>query len=162
MPCRNTPGKSVGVRELFAVDPARGERLHAEAAGLYLDYSKQRVTDETLRLLLDLAGACGLNERIAAMLRGDKINTTEDRAVLHTALRAPVGKSILVDGTNIVPDVHAVLDRMAAFCERVRSGAWTGHGGKRIRNGLLQDLHHAGDVDQRACRTRLVPAHSGR
>ena len=122
------------LRELFAADPARGERLHAEAAGLYLDYSKQRVTGETLRLLMELAGACGLDERIAAMFRGDKINTTEERAVLHAALRAPAGERILVDGRNVVPDVHAVLERMAAFCERVRSGAWTGHGGKRIRN----------------------------
>ena len=122
------------LRELFAADPARGERLHAEAVGLYLDYSKQRVTDETLRLLRELASACGLNERIAAMFRGDKINTTEDRAVLHVALRAPTSAHIDVDGKNVVPEVHAVLDRMAAFCERVRSGAWTGHGGKRIRN----------------------------
>jgi len=122
------------LRELFAADPARGERLHAEAAGLYLDYSKQRVTDETLWLLRELADACGLDKRIAAMFRGDIINTTEQRAALHTALRAPAGERILVDGRDVVPDVHAVLDRMAAFCERVRSGAWTGHGGKRIRN----------------------------
>jgi glucose-6-phosphate isomerase len=122
------------LRELFAIDPARGERLHAEAAGLYLDYSKQRVTDETLRLLSELAVACGLNERITAMFRGDRINTTEDRAVLHTALRAPAGERILVDGADVVPQVHAVLDRMAAFCERVRSGAWIGHGGKPICN----------------------------
>ncbi len=122
------------LRELFAADPARGERLHAEAAGLYLDYSKQRVTDETLRLLRELADACGLDERIAAMFRGDRINATEQRAALHTALRAPAGERILVDGRDVVPDVHAVLDRMAAFCERVRSGAWTGHRGKRIRN----------------------------
>jgi glucose-6-phosphate isomerase len=122
------------LRELFAADPARGERLHAEAAGLYLDYSKQRVTDETLRLLRELADACGLDERIAAMFRGDRINVTEQRAALHIALRAPAGERILVDGRDVVPDVHAVLDRMAAFCERVRSGAWTGHGGKRIRN----------------------------
>ncbi|HUH05602.1 MAG TPA: glucose-6-phosphate isomerase [Kofleriaceae bacterium] len=122
------------LRELFASDPTRGERLHAEAAGLYLDYSKQRVTDETLRVLQDLADACGLNERIAAMFRGDRINVTEDRAVLHTALRAPAGERILVEGSDVVPHVHAVLDRMAAFCERVLSGAWTGHGGRPIRN----------------------------
>ena len=122
------------LRELFAADPARGERLHAEAAGLYLDYSKQRVTDETLRLLLELAGACGLHERIAAMFRGDRINTTEDRPVLHVALRAPAGAHIDVDGRNVVPEVHAVLDRMAAFSERVRDGSWTGHTGKRVRN----------------------------
>jgi glucose-6-phosphate isomerase len=122
------------LRELFAIDPTRGERLHAEAAGLYLDYSKQRVTDETLRLLRELAGACGLPERIAAMFRGDKINITEDRAVLHIALRAPAGERILVDGTDVMPEVHAVLDRMAVFSDRVSTGAWTGHGGKRIRN----------------------------
>ncbi len=122
------------LRELFAVDPARGGRLHAEAAGLYLDYSKQRITDETLRLLLDLAGACGLHERIKAMFCGDKINTTEDRAVLHTALRSPADAHVLVNGINVVPDVHAVLDHMAIFSDRLRTGAWTGHGGKRIRN----------------------------
>ncbi|HUF21269.1 MAG TPA: glucose-6-phosphate isomerase [Burkholderiales bacterium] len=122
------------LRQIFAEDTLRGERLTAEAPGLYLDYSKQRVTDETLRLLRELANACGLPERIDAMFRGDRINTTEQRAALHTALRAPAGERILVDGRDVVPDVHAVLDRMAAFCERVRSGAWTGHGGKRIRN----------------------------
>ena len=122
------------LRELFAADPARGERLHAEAAGLYLDYSKQRVTDETLHLLLELATACGLNERIAAMFRGDRINTTENRAVLHVALRAPASAHIDIDGNNVVPGVHVVLDRMAAFSERVRNGAWTGHTGKRVRN----------------------------
>ena len=122
------------LRELFADDPGRGGRLHAEAAGLYLDYSKQRVTDETLQLLLELAGACGLQERIAAMFRGDRINTTEDRAVLHVALRAPADARIDLDGSNVVTDVHAVLDRMAAFAERVRSGAWTGQTGRRIRN----------------------------
>jgi glucose-6-phosphate isomerase len=122
------------LRELFAGDPQRGERMAVEAVGLYLDYSKQRVTDETLRLLRELAEACGLRQRIEAMFRGDKINTTEDRAVLHVALRAPAGEQILVDGTDVVPEVHAVLDRMAAFTEQVRSGAWTGHSGKRIRN----------------------------
>ena len=122
------------LREIFADDPARGERLRGEVAGLYFDYSKQRVSDETLRLLLDLANACGLPQRIAAMFSGDRINTTEDRAVLHVALRAPRAEHIRVDGKNVVPDVHAVLDRMAAFSEKVRSGAWTGHTGKRIRN----------------------------
>lgn len=122
------------LRELFADDPGRGERLHAEAAGLYLDYSKQRVTDETLRLLLDLADTCGVEERIAAMFRGERINTTEDRAVLHVALRAPAGMRIEVDGRDVVAGVHAVLDRMAAFTARVHSGAWTGHTGRRIRN----------------------------
>jgi glucose-6-phosphate isomerase len=122
------------LRELFADDPSRGERLVAEAAGLYLDYSKNRVTDETLRLLLALAEACSLRQRMDAMFRGDKINATEQRAVLHIALRAPRNERILVDGRNVVPDVHAVLDRMAAFSARVRSGEWTGHSGKRIRN----------------------------
>jgi glucose-6-phosphate isomerase len=122
------------LRELFAKDPGRGERLTAEGGGLLLDYSKHRVTDETLRLLLALARDCGLRERIDAMFRGEKINVTENRAVLHVALRAPRGASIVVDGRNVVPDVHEVLDRMAAFSDRVRSGAWTGHSGKRIRN----------------------------
>src|SRR5712692_6038938 len=122
------------LRELFSEDPSRGERLVAEAAGLYLDYSKNRITTETIRLLLDLAEACGLPERIQAMFRGDKINTTEQRAVLHAALRAPVSERIVVDGRDVVPDVHAVLDRMAAFSDRVRSGEWTGYSGKPIRN----------------------------
>jgi glucose-6-phosphate isomerase len=122
------------LRDLFAADGSRGERLTAEGAGLYLDYSKQRVTDETLRLLQELAAARGVRERRDAMFRGDRINTTEDRAVLHVALRAPAGEKIVVDGKDVVADVHAVLDRMAAFCERVRSGAWVGHGGRRIRN----------------------------
>ena len=122
------------LRELFADDPTRGERLSAEAVGLYLDYSKNRITAETLPLLLQLADECGLRARIDAMFRGDKINTTERRAVLHVALRAPRGASILVDGDNVVPHVHAVLDKMADFSERVRSGAWKGHTGSRIRN----------------------------
>jgi glucose-6-phosphate isomerase len=126
--------KNVHLRELFAADPRRGERLAAEAVGLYLDYSKHRVTDETLRLLVRLAAARGLRARIDAMYSGEKINTTEDRAVLHSALRAPRDARILVDGHDVVPDVHAVLDRMAAFAERVRSGRWTGHTGKTIRN----------------------------
>ena len=122
------------LRSLFADDPKRGERLTAEAVGLYLDYSKNRVTDETLALLGQLATECGLRDRIDAMFRGDKINITENRAVLHVALRAPRGASIVVDGTNVVPEVHAVLDRMTDFSNRVRGGAWTGHTGKRIRN----------------------------
>ena len=122
------------LRELFAADPGRGERLTLEAAGVFLDYSKHRVTDETLRLLVQLADESGLRERIDAMFRGDRINVTEDRAVLHVALRAPRGASIRVDGEDVVPHVHAVLDRMAAFCDRVRSGAWLGHTGRRIRN----------------------------
>ncbi|MBX0328035.1 glucose-6-phosphate isomerase [Oscillochloris sp. ZM17-4] len=120
------------LRELFAADPSRGERLTAEAAGLFLDYSKHRVTDETLGLLVGLAEACDLRGRAEAMFSGEKINITEGRAVLHTALRAPRDASILVDGHNVVPDVHAVLDSMASFSARVRSGEWTGHTGKRI------------------------------
>ena len=126
--------RELHLRQLFAADPRRGERLTAEAVGLYLDYSKNRITDETLRLLLQLAEESGLRARIDAMFRGDKINITEDRAVLHVALRAPRGTSIVVDGENVVPQVHAVLDKMADFCHRVRSGAWKGHTGKRIRN----------------------------
>ena len=122
------------LRDLFAADPGRGERLALEAAGLYLDYSKNRITDETLRLLLALADEAGLRGRIDAMFRGDRINGTENRAVLHVALRAPRDATIRVDGENVVPGVHAVLDRMAAFAERVRSGDWRGHTGKRIRN----------------------------
>jgi len=122
------------LRQLFADDPKRGERLSAEAIGLYLDYSKNRITDETLKLLLQLAEESGLRARIDAMFSGEKINITEKRAVLHTALRAPRDATILVDGKNVVPEVHAVLDRMAAFSERVRSGEWKGHTGKRIRN----------------------------
>ena len=120
------------LRDLFAADPTRGERLVAEAGGLYLDYSKNRITDDTLTLLLRLADESGLRARIDAMFRGDKINVTEQRAVLHVALRAPRGASICVDGENVVPQVQAVLDQMAAFAVRVRSGAWTGHTGKRI------------------------------
>src|SRR5271165_4281202 len=122
------------LRELFADDPKRGQRLALEAVGLYLDYSKNRVTDETLNLLLQLAEESGLRARIDAMFSGEKINITENRAVLHVALRAPKGASILVDGKNVVPEVHAVLDKMAAFSNRVRSGTWQGHTGKRIRN----------------------------
>jgi glucose-6-phosphate isomerase len=122
------------LRNLFADDPTRSERMTAEAVGLYLDYSKNRITDETLQLLLQLAEESGLRARIDAMFRGDRINITEDRAVLHVALRAPRGASIIVDGENVVPQVHAVLDKMADFCHRVRSGAWKGHTGKRMRN----------------------------
>ena len=126
--------KRVQLKQLFAKDGERGERMAVEAAGLYLDYSKNRITDETLQLLLQLAGESGLRERIDAMFRGDKINVSEKRAVLHVALRAPRGASILHDGQNVVPEVHAVLDKMAAFADRLRGGAWTGHTGKRIRN----------------------------
>jgi glucose-6-phosphate isomerase len=125
---------SLHLRELFGADPRRGERMTVEAAGIFLDYSKNRVTDDTLALLLQLAEESGLRARIDAMFRGDKINITEKRAVLHTALRAPKGTSIVVDGEDVVPKVHAVLDRMADFSNRVRSGEWTGHTGKRIRN----------------------------
>src|SRR3989454_5225807 len=126
--------RELHLRNLFADDPKRGERMTAEAVGLYLDYSKNRVTDETVKLLIELAQESGLRSRIDAMFRGEKINTTEKRAVLHVALRAPRGTSILVDGEDVVPQVHAVLDKMAAFSHRVRSGEWKGHTGKRIRN----------------------------
>jgi len=126
--------RDLHLRDLFAKEPKRGERLTVEAAGIYLDYSKQRVTDETLALLLRLAEESGLRQRIDAMFRGEKINVTEKRAVLHVALRAPRTESIVVDGENVVPQVHAVLDKMAEFALRVRSGAWKGHTGKRIRN----------------------------
>ena len=126
--------RELHLRKLFTDDPKRGERFAIEAAGLCLDYSKNRITDETIRLLLQLAEECGLRARIDAMFRGEKINITENRAVLHVALRAPKGASIVVDGENVVPQVHAVVDKMAEFSNRVRSGAWTGHTGKRIRN----------------------------
>ncbi len=122
------------LRELFAEDPQRGSRFTAEALGLYFDYSKNRITDETLKLLIRLAEESNLRDRIEAMFRGDRINLTEKRAVLHVALRAPRNASIVVDGENVVPKVHAVLDRMAAFANRLRSGEWKGHTGKRIRN----------------------------
>ena len=126
--------RELHLRTLFAEDPRRGERFTAEAVGLYLDYSKHRITEETLRLLLQLAEESGLQTRIDAMFRGDKINVSEKRAVLHVALRAPRGASIVVDGEDVVPQVHAVLDKMADFSNRVRSGAWKGHTGQRIRN----------------------------
>ncbi|HYR96172.1 MAG TPA: glucose-6-phosphate isomerase, partial [Candidatus Binatus sp.] len=126
--------RNAHLRTLFADDPGRGERYTAEGAGLYLDYSKHRVTDETLRLLLALAEESDLPARIEAMFRGEKINVTEHRAVLHVALRAPRGQSIVVDGEDVVPEVHAVLDRMTDFATRVRDGRWTGHTGKRIRS----------------------------
>jgi glucose-6-phosphate isomerase len=126
--------RDLHLRQLFEDDPRRGERMTLDAAGIHFDYSKNRVTDETLKLLLQLADESGLKERIEAMMRGDKINITENRAVLHTALRAPEGASIAVDGENVVPHVHAVLDKMAEFSNRVRTGSWKGHTGKRIRN----------------------------
>src|ERR1700720_4790640 len=126
--------RELQLRKLFTDDPKRGERFAIEAAGLCLDYSKNRITDETLKLLFQLAEECGLRARIDAMFRGEKINITENRAVLHVALRAPKGSSIVVDGENVVPQVHAVLDRMADFAERIRSGEWKGHTGQRICN----------------------------
>jgi glucose-6-phosphate isomerase len=126
--------RGLHLRQLFADDPKRGERMTAEAVGIFLDYSKNRVTNETLQLLIQLAEESGLRAHIDAMFRGDKINFTEKRAVLHVALRAPRGASILVDGVNVVPEVHAVLDKMSEFSNRVRSGEWKGHTGKRIRN----------------------------
>ncbi len=126
--------KSTTIRDLFANDATRGERLNAEAAGLFLDYAKHRVTDETLALFAQLAEESSLRAKIDAMFRGDKINITENRAVLHTALRAPKSPTILVDGVNVVPEVHAVLDKMAAFADEIRSGKWLGHTGKPIKN----------------------------
>jgi glucose-6-phosphate isomerase len=126
--------KTIHLRDMFAQDPKRGERMTAEAAGLFLDYSKNRVTDETLRLLLQLAGEAGLREHIDAMFKGEKINITENRAVLHVALRAPKDAKIMVDGEDVVPKVHAELKKMAAISDKIRSGAWKGHTGKRIRN----------------------------
>ena len=126
--------RAIHLRKLFEDDPKRADRFTVEALGIYFDFSKNRITEKTLKLLLDLAKEVGLRERIDAMFRGDKINITENRAVLHVALRAPRDASILVDGKNVVPDVHAVLDKMADFSDRVRAGAWLGHTGKRIRN----------------------------
>jgi glucose-6-phosphate isomerase len=126
--------RDIHLRKLFAQDPQRGKRMAIEAAGVYLDYSKNRITDETLALFWRLAEECALSERIDAMFRGDKINVTEQRAVLHVALRAPKGSSIVVDGRNVVPDVHAVLDKMTEFANRVRSGAWKGHTSQGVRN----------------------------
>jgi len=126
--------RGLHLRTLFADDPERGERMTAEAAGVYLDYSKNRINDETLKLLIELAEQSGLRARIDAMFRGEKINVTENRAVLHVALRAPKDVSIVVDGKNVVPQVHAMLDKMADFANRIRSGQWKGHSGKRIRN----------------------------
>ena len=128
--------RDLHLRDLFAADPTRGERLAAEGAGLYLDYSKNRITDETVELLLQLADESGLAERTEAMFRGDRINVSENRSVLHVALRMPKGSSLVVDGVDVVAKVHEVLDRMASFADRVRSGEWTGHTGKPIKNVL--------------------------
>ena len=126
--------RDVSLRDLFADDPERARRMTAEAAGVFLDYSKNRITDETLKLLCDLAEQSGLRARIDAMFRGEKINVTEGRAVLHVALRAPKSETISMDGQNVVPEVHAVLDKMADFSRRVRDGSWKGYSGKRIKN----------------------------
>ncbi|MBE0557510.1 MAG: glucose-6-phosphate isomerase, partial [Proteobacteria bacterium] len=126
--------RELHLRKLFADDMKRGERMTAEAVGIYFDYSKHRINDETLKLLLQLAEESGLRARIDAMFRGEKINVTEKRAVLHVALRAPKGESIVVDGEDVVPHVHGVLDKMADFSTRVRNGEWKGHTGKPIRN----------------------------
>src|ERR1700688_2922925 len=126
--------KDIHLRQLFAEERKRGDRLAIEASGIYLDYSKNRIPEETLTLLLRLAEESGLRDRIEAMFRGDNINVSENRAVLHVALRAPRGASIVHDGRNVVPEVHAVLDKMTDFADRLRSGVWKGHTGKRIRN----------------------------
>jgi len=130
------------LRELFAKDPKRGERMTAEAAGIFLDYSKNRITNETIKILIQLAEESGLRWQIDAMFRGDKINFTENRAVLHIALRAPKGMSLLVDGENVLPQVHAILDKMTEFSNRVRNDQWKGHTGKRIRNVINLSLIH--------------------
>jgi len=155
------------LRQLFADDPRRGERFAADAAGLYLDYSKNRITDETLELLLALARECGLRAHIGAMFSGQKINVTEERSVLHVALRAPKGERIVVDGADVVPGVHAVLDRMAAFADRIRRREWLGHTGKHIRNvvniglggsdlGPVMAYHALRHYSQRDLRFRFV------
>ena len=128
---------SAHLRELFAADPARGERFALEAAGIYLDFSKNRITAETLKLLVRLAEESDLRGHIDAMFAGQPINVSENRAVMHVALRAPRGATLKVAGTNVVPEVQAVLDKMTGFAERLRSGAWTGHTGKRIRLSLI-------------------------
>ena len=126
--------RDLDLRQLFATDPQRGASFTLEALGLYFDYSKHRINGETQKLLIELAEQSGLRQRIDAMFRGDKINVTEQRSVLHVALRAPKGEQLFSDGVDVVPEVHAVLDKMAAFTEQVRSGAWKGHTGKRIKN----------------------------
>ena len=135
------------LRDLFAQDPKRGERLTVEAAGIYFDYSKNRITDQTIQLLLQLAGESGLRSRIDAMFRGEKINVTEKRAVLHVALRAPKGEEIFAEGVDVVPLVHAVLDKMAVFSDSVRSGEWKGYTGKPIRNDGTDFAEATRDLD---------------
>jgi glucose-6-phosphate isomerase len=146
------------LRKLFADDPTRGERMTAEGAGLYLDYSKNRITDEALKLLFQLADECELRGRIDAMFRGDKINITEDRAVLHVALRAPKGASIIVDGENVVPEVHAVLDKMADFSNRVRRGGWRSHT-RRCDERTLRPEHFEGSGYRTVAAARYASAH---
>ena len=126
--------RSTHLRDLFASDPKRGERLTLDTLGIYLDYSKNRISDETIKLLFELARECDLPSKIAAMFRGERINITEDRSVLHTALRSKPDATILVDGVNVVPEVHAVLTKMTSFCDRIRSGQWKGHTGQSIRS----------------------------
>src|SRR6202140_1029611 len=126
--------RGLHLRKLFADDPKRGERMTAEAVGIFLDYSKNRITDQTIKLLIQLAEESGVQARMDAMFRGEKINITENRAALHVALRAPRGASIFVNGLNVVPQVQAVLDKMAHFCNMIRRGDWVGYTGKRIRN----------------------------
>src|SRR5262245_4227678 len=148
------------LRALFAQDPGRGERLTGDAPGWFLDYSKQRVTDETLRLLVSLAEESGVRDRIEAMFRGERINVTEDRAVLHVALRAPRSESIVVDGEDVVPQVHEVLDRMSAFADRVRSGEWRGHTGEPIR--AVVNIGIGGSDLGPAMATRALAAYTDR
>ena len=145
--------RDLHLRDLFAEDAGRGERLAVEGAGIYLDYSKNRVTDETLRLLLQLADESGLPERTEAMFRGERINTAENRSVLHVALRMPKGSSLVVDGQDVVRDVHEVIERMAAFSERVRSGEWKGHTGKPIRNvvNVFEEMTKSVSSGSRSC-----------
>jgi glucose-6-phosphate isomerase len=151
--------KSLHMRNLFADDPQRAERFSLEALGIYLDYSKNRITGETIPLLLDLAETSDLRRRIDAMFNGEKINITEQRAVLHVALRTPKNQSILVDGENVVPKVHQVLAKMSAFADRVRSGEWKGHTGKRIRNVVNIGIGGSdlGPIDRKS--TRLNSSH---
>jgi glucose-6-phosphate isomerase len=148
------------LRKLFADDAKRGQRFTAEAAGLLLDFSKNCITDQTLKLLLQLAGESRLREKMDAMFSGEKINLTENRAVLHVALRAPEGETILVDGKNVVPEVHAVLGKMTAFSNRVRSGEWKGHSGKRIKNVLNIGIGGSDHYVGRCRQSRRCMAHA--
>ena len=146
--------RDLHLRDLFAEDSERGERLVAEGAGLYLDYSKNRVTDETIGLLMQLAEQSQLPARIKAMFRGERINVSEDRSVLHVALRMPKGASLVLDGVDVVAEVHGVLDRMAAFCERVRSGAWAGYKGEIARLSFKESCTRSTPRPSLVARTR--------